>query len=299
MAQQRKHAITFILATLVLLSGGQLLAAPITFNTALPVASGEHLVRLQVIQNQSGDDPSGLKRDRIATTTVAAMGYGINRDWALFGILPYRKIDLDINRMGVSRDNSGWGDLTLFTRYSLYQKNERGKTFRIAPFFGVKLPTGEHNSGDKLGKFPLPVQVASGSTDYFAGVVLTYQTLKYQIDAQLSYRENNEADGLEAGDVTRLDASLQYRLWRTSGVGLPDYLYGVIEANLIHQQQDKVNGVADPDTNGTRLFIAPGIQYVTKRWIAEVAVQVPVKQNLNGSALENDYIARTSIRFNF
>ncbi len=299
MVQHRKYFTGLLWAICVLLISGKLVAAPITFNTALPVARGEHLVRLQVIQNQSGDDPAGLKRDRSATTTVAAMGYGINRDWALFGILPYRKIDLDIKRTGVSRDNNGWGDLTLFTRYSLYQKNERGKTFRIAPFFGVKLPTGEHNSGDKLGKFPLPVQVASGSTDYFAGVVLTYQTLKYQIDAQLSYRENNAADGLEAGDVTRLDASLQYRLWRTSGVGLPDYLYAVIETNLIHQQENRVNGMTDRNSNGTRLFIAPGIQYVTKRWMAEAAVQVPVKQNLNGSALENDYIARTSIRFNF
>jgi hypothetical protein len=60
-----------------------------------------------------------------------------------------------------------------------------------------------------------------------------------------------------------------------------------------------VSGATNPNSGGTRLFLAPGLQYVTKRWIAEAAVQIPVSQNLNGTALENDYIARISFRFNF
>lgn len=73
----------------------------------------------------------------------------------------------------------------------------------------------------------------------------------------------------------------------------------MIEANLIHQGKDRLAGHSDPDSGGTRLFLTPGIQYVTKRWIAEGAVQIPVSQDLNGAALENDYIARVSVRFNF
>jgi hypothetical protein len=100
--------------------------------------------------------------------------------------------------------------------------------------------------------------------------------------------------------VARLDISLQYRLLpREFTGGLPDFLYGVIEANLVHQQKNRVDGDTDSDSGGTRLFLAPGLQYVTKRWIAEAAVQVPVSQDLNGDALENDYIGRLSVRFNF
>jgi len=44
---------------------------------------------------------------------------------------------------------------------------------------------------------------------------------------------------------------------------------------------------------------SPGAQYITKRWIVEGAVQIPVSQDLNGTALENDFIARASARFNF
>lgn len=277
-------------------------AAPITFNTALPVAKGEFLIREQFIVNQSGNDPSGANRDRTEITAVTALGYGINRHWVVFGILPYRDIDLNLDSGGqrLNRNNSGVGDLTVFTRYTAYQKDQRGQTFRVAPFIGLKAPTGKDNASDKLGTLPPPVQVATGSWDIFGGAVLTWQTLKYQLDTQLSYRINNEANGFEAGNIARLDGSLQYRLWHgNASGGLPDYLYGVLEANLVNQAKNRVNGNDDPNSNGTRLFLSPGIQYVTKRWIAETAVQIPVDQNLNGTALENDYILRASFRFNF
>jgi hypothetical protein len=100
--------------------------------------------------------------------------------------------------------------------------------------------------------------------------------------------------------VARIDASLQYRLRpRTLTGGVPAFLYGVIEANLIHQRENRLGGMDDPNSGGTTLFLAPGIQYVTKRWIIEGAIQIPVSQDLNGTALENDYIARLSGRFNF
>ncbi|MDT8404673.1 transporter [Sulfuriflexus sp.] len=276
-------------------------AAPITFNTALPVAEGEFLIREQMIVNQSDDDPSGVNRDRTETAAVTALGYGISRKWAVFGVLPYRDINLDLDSGGqrVNRSKRGFGDLTVFTRYTAYQKDQPGRTFRVAPFIGVKAPTGEDNASDSLGTLPPPAQVASGSWDYFGGVVLTWQTLKYQADAQISYHINNEANGFEAGNIARLDGSYQHRLWRSDSKGIPDYLYGVIEVNLIHQDKNRISGNNDPNSNGTRLFLSPGIQYVTRRWIAEAAVQIPVSQELNGTALENDYIARAGFRFNF
>ena len=301
----RKYIMSFLTLSLLIL--GVLLwpmfsnAAPITFNTALPVAKGEFLIREQLIVNQSGDDPSGANRDRTETTAITALGYGIDRRWALFAILPFRNIDLDLDSgsQRVNRNNQGVGDLNIFARYTAYQKDQPGQTFRIAPFLGIKAPTGKNNVSDNLGPLPPPVQIGTGSWDFFGGVVLTWQTLKYQADAQLSYRINNENNGFEAGDIARLDGSFQYRVWRSNvSGGLPDYLYAVLEANLINQDENSVNGSDDPNTNGTRLFVSPGIQYVTKRWMAETVIQIPVNQNLNGTALENDYILRASFRFN-
>ena len=277
-------------------------AAPITFNTALAVGKGEYVLREQFIVVQSGHDPSKLHRDRRETTAVTALGYGISSNWALFVTLPYRNIglDLDSGQQAISRQSSGLGDMSFFARYTAYQRDGAGQTLRIAPFAGLKTPTGAHQKKDRYGLLPPSVQSGSGSWDPFGGIVLTYQTLQYQFDGQVSYRINTEADGFEAGDLARLDGSLQYRLYpRSLSGGTPGFLYGVLEMNLVHQEKNRFRGNSDPDSGGTRLFVTPGIQYVTRRWILEAAIQLPLVQNLNGRALENESILRGGFRFNF
>jgi len=277
-------------------------AAPVTFNTALPVAKGEFVFREQTVVDQSGDDPSGAERDRMAWSAVSVLGYGVNSDLALFGAISYvdKRLELIENGTRRARSARGLGDVSLFGRYTAFKRNFRGGSFRIAPFVGIELPSGEDDVRDSFGLLPASVQPGSGSWDPFGGIVLTYQTLDYQIDIQASYKANTEANDFKFGDVMRLDASFQYRLWpRTLKGDVPDFIYGILESNLIGQEKNRSRGVDDPDSNGIRLFLVPGLQYVTRRWIAEAAVQVPVVQNLNGTALETDYIARAGFRVNF
>ena len=132
------------------------------------------------------------------------------------------------------------------------------------------------------------------------GIVATYQTLDFQIDAQASYKVNTGANGFEFGDEARLDLSLQYRLWpRDLGAGTPGFLYGVLEGNFLSQGRNEITGVDDRDSGGMSFFLAPGLQYVTRRWIAEAIVQVPVVQDLNGSAPEDNFVIRAGFRVNF
>ena len=277
-------------------------AAPQTFNTALPVAEGEFVFREQFVYERSGDDPSGADRDRTAWALVSVLGYGITPDLALFGVVPYVDKSLKTTQGGIrhERGANGLGDIGLFGRYTVHKRDWPGRTFRVAPFLGLELPTGKDDEIDSLGRLPPSVQPGSGSWDPFGGVVLTYQTLDFQIDAQIGYRANTEANGFAFGDVARVDGSLQYRLWpRELGPGVPGFLYGVLESNLIYQDKNEIAGANDPNSGGLTLFILPGLQYVTKRWIAEAGVQIPVVQDLNGTALERDTIVRTGFRFNF
>ena len=281
---------------------GTAVAAPLTFNTALPVAEDEFVFRGQFVLDQSGDDPSGADRDRTAWSAVSVLGYGVTGDFAVFGVVPYvdKRLELTTGGQRRARSARGLGDIRLFGRYTAYQDDAPGRTFRVAPFAGIKAPTGEDNETDSFGRLPASVQPGSGSWDPFGGIVATYQTLQFQIDAQASYQANTEANDFEFGDVARLDASLQYRLWpRTLGGGVPGFLYGVLETNLVHKDKNESGGVDDENSGGITLFIVPAVQYVTKRWIVETAVQLPVFQNLNGTALENEYIVRASFRLNF
>lgn len=274
-----------------------------TFNTALPVAKGEFVFREQFFHRRASDDPSAADRELEVLGAVSVLGYGVSGDLTVFGVVPYLHKDLDLRVPGagrIERDSSGIGDASFFARYTVFRDDAPGRTFRIAPFAGVETPTGEDDERDRFGRLPRPVQSGSGSWDPFGGVVATYQTLDYQIDMQASYKANTEADSFAFGDVARLDGSLQVRLWpRELGGGVPGFLYGVAEANLIHQDENRVAGTDDPDSGGTRLFLAPGLQYVAKRWVIEGIVQVPVVQDLNGDALEDDFIVRAGFRLNF
>lgn len=282
--------------------GGPAMAAPQTFNTALPVAQGEFVFREQFVLEQSGDDPGEADRDRTAWALVSVLGYGATADLAFFGIVPYVDRSLESDQGGVRRDRGarGLGDVSLFGRYTAFRRDWPGRTLRIAPFAGLEFPTGKDDESDGLGRLPPSVQAGSGSWDPFGGVVATYQTLDFQVDGQASYRVNTEANDFEAGDVARFDASLQVRLWpRELGAGLPGFLYGLLETNLIYQDENRIAGSDDPDSGGLSLLVLPGLQYVTKRWIVEAGVQVPVVQDLNGAALETDYILRAGFRLNF
>ena len=284
------------------LSLGTAWSAPITFNTALPVHEGGYVLREQLVFMKIGDDPTPAGREMEVTGLVSVLGYGLSRDLALFGMLPYldKRLDMEMSGQDITRSKQGFGDLTLLGRYTAYEYNAPGRTLRIAPFLGVKAPTGDDTARDRLGRLPPQVQPGSGSWDALVGAVLTWQTLDFQIDSQVSYKANREANGFEAGDVAAIDASLQYRLWpRSLGAGVPAFFYGVLEANLVHAAKDRSGGVDDPNSGGTTLFITPGLQYVTRKWIVEAGVQVPVIQNLHGTALESEYVLTAGFRINF
>jgi len=278
-------------------------AAPQTFNTALPIAEDEFVLREQFIYRNATDDPSLADRRLRVLGGVSVLGYGVTSDLAVFGVLPYLDKELDLITPGgqrVTRDTSGFADARLFGRYTVFKDDAQGRTFRIAPFLGLELPTGDDNDRDSLGRLPAPLQLGSGSWDAFGGIVLTYQTLDYQVDAQAIYKLNTEANNFEFGDEARLDASLQYRvLPRELESGVPGFLYAVLEGNLLYTEKNEMNGVTDPNSGGTAFFLSPGIQYVTKRWIIEGIVQLPISQNLNGAALEDDFTVRVGFRLNF
>lgn len=292
-----------LLAVMAALDPRHAMAAPETFNTALPVGTGDFVLRGQLLIVEASDDPTPENRDLGVQGGVSVLGYGVTSDVAVFAMLSYLDKELRLtlpDGRRIKRRSSGFGDAQIFVRYTALQKDKPGSNFRIAPFVGIKLPTGEDKEIDSFGPVPQPLQPGSGAWDVFGGVVATYQTLDYQIDAQLSRTVNTKANGFKFGDTSSLDTSLQYRLLpRELGSGVPGFLYGVIEANLVHQGKNELDGIDDPNSGGTKLFLSPGLQYVTRRWIVEAIVQLPLVQDLGGTALKDDYTVRAGFRVNF
>jgi len=218
-------------------------------------------------------------------------------------VMPYvnKRMEITMGAKRVRRSTQGLGDGKFFARYTVYQRDRSGDTLRIAPFLGLKTPTGAHDSRDALGLLPRALQSGSGSWDPFAGIAITRQTLDWEFDTAASYQVNTKAFGFEFGDEARLDASFQYRVLPRSleDVGVPAFVYVVLESNLIWNGKNKLAGATDVNSGGTVWNLTPGLQYVTRRYVLETAVQIPTIQRLHGTALETDWVWTAGFRWNF
>jgi len=278
-------------------------AGPITFNSALPISEGVGIVRSQIKLVHKTGDATALNRDVMVTAVPLVLAYGLSSKLALFGVLPYvnKRMDITMGAIRIHRRTQGLGDGKFFARYTVYQMDRPGDTLRIAPFAGLKTPTGAHDTRDVLGLLPRALQSGSGSWDPFAGMAITRQTLDWEFDAAASYQVNTKASGFEFGDEARLDASFQYRVLPRSlqDVGVPAFVYAVLETNLIWNGKNKLAGATDNNSGGTIWNLTPGLQYVTRRYVLETAVQIPSIQRLNGTALETDWVWTAGFRWNF
>ena len=259
-------------------------AAPITFSTALPISKDQLILREQLISNKLADN----QVRRTDQSLVSTLAYGVSAKFAAFTEIPLTRIEL--NTQNSNQSTSGIGDIRLFGRYTAFSIDSPGKTFRLAPFFGLELATGRNNDNQ-------PLSLGSGSYDFFAGTVATYATTNWAIDTQVSYQKNGTSDGLNLGDSARFDSSLQYRLIPSKlTIDTTHFINGVIELNIIHQKSSSLHGRENINSS-THAFIAPGLQYISSKWIAEASLQIPLKNN--GSTLETDYSARIGIRTSF
>lgn len=284
-----------------LLAAGTAEAGPITFLTALPVAQSQVVIRGQYLFIRASDDPTPADRQLTVNGVPVALAVGVTPRLALFGIVPIldksMKVTTPIGR--VTRAATGLGDMVAFARYTVYALDTTESTVRIAPFGGVKLPSGAKDSSDALGPLPRPLQLGSGSWDGLGGIAVTWQTKQWEFDADVGYRKNTEADGFRFGDAFSTDLSFQYRVWPGQlGAGVPAFLFAVVETNLISQRRSEVAGIRDPDSGGTRWDTDLGLQYVTANHILEGIVQIPAIDRPNGGGLGSDVRLIAGLRWN-
>jgi len=296
-------AISFVIVFGSLVESTPAQAGPITFNSALPLAEGMGILRSQVKLVQKSADVTPAARVLNVTAIPLVLAYGVSPTLALFAMLPYvnKRLDMTVAGKRIRRQTQGIADAVLFARQTVYQRDRPGDTLRIAPFAGLKLPTGSYHQRDGFGLLPRMLQPGSGSWDPLLGLTLTRQTLAWEFDLAAKYQLNTRASGFSFGDEAQLDASFQYRLFPRSleNTGVPAFVYAVLESNVIWNGQNKAGVVSDANSGGLTWNLAPGLQYVTDRFVLEAAIQIPVLQNLNGTALKSDWTVTAGFRWNF
>lgn len=302
MPEPRSNHVLAAAAVLIAAFGGAraVPAAPIGFNTALPISKGEILWRMFFVAGRAG--LPGVAGARARTLgMVDIVGYGIDPKLALFAALPVADRRLKLGNGGV-RSAGGIDDLSLFARWTLFARDAPGRTWRIAPFFGVKLATGEHRRSDGLGRLPHALQPGSGSTDPFFGLVMTRVGVDGGYDLEWRWDLRTASDGIDAGDGWRVNGSWQRRI---ATIGTPSrvshgLLYGLIELGYAHFAADHTKGDGAILVPARHLAVVrPGLQFAARHFILESAFERPFARSRIIGVPHERWRLRAGVRMNF
>ena len=275
-------------------------AAAISFNTALPVARGNFVWRQILFRREGSLDRPGAKLSVDGTSAV--VGYGLTPRLALFANLSWfreRSMRLLLPAGDLERNASGLGDLDVTARYTLWQHNRPGATIRLSPFMRVKAPTGDDRESDRLGLLPRLLTPGTGSWDVSLGAIGTWQTLDHQLDVEFAWRHNGRDDGFRFGRELSVNASWQQRIWPRRPDADSAFVYAVVESRFSDADKNERSGRETAGTGGQRWLVGPGLQYVTRRWIAEMLVLLPAWQDVGPQVPEDDFRVLAGWRINF
>lgn len=279
---------------LVTCGAGVSLAQPITFPTSMSVGERDLYVRVQPWYVRSSDDPSGRGRQLTELNLRVVCIYGITRNTALFVTAPY--VLREWKEGGRRSRHTGFADVELLLRRTVFEMNVARRTFSISPIAGLKLPTG----GDTGDGIPRSYALASGALDAILGFAVRDAAVGKPhrfLASRFTFR--TESGGYRRGNAFEADVAIKPVLgnWN-AGAGAVG-LNGMLEVNYLREGAHRRTGKTVSDTGGTILSLTPGVVLTTHRWILEMAVRVPLIQDLNGDALRNDYAVLIGVWHNF
>lgn len=175
-----------------------------------------------------------------------AVPYNISSKWQVGLIAPL----VNVSPQNVN-SRFGLGDVRVFTKYQLIQKDGKGKTFRTLIKLTETFPTGNSSDNPPLG---------SGAYQTTIGLVNGYVTTQYGIYGEVAY--NLTSDGLPD--------NLIYNL--AFGLPLLPQQYPPKQLNLFLE----FNGNYTTEERHA-LFISPGVQWIGgKRFLLESGLQLPL-----------------------
>jgi outer membrane putative beta-barrel porin/alpha-amylase len=195
-----------------------------------------------------------------------AIPYNITMKWQVGAIIPF--VSKSPKQMP---GNSGFGDLKIFTKYQIYQKDGKGKTFRGLVKITETLPTGNSKEAPPLG---------AGVYQTTISLVNGYVTTKYGIYGEFGY--NIAHDGQPDNFIYNI----------AFGYPLLPQKYPPNQLNLFLE----LNGNYRFEDIGNNLFLSPGIQYIAgRKLLFETGIQLPLDEAAP-EGQQTNFIWRLGIR---
>lgn len=153
----------------------------------------------------------------------------------------------------------GVGDVALFVKRTIYQKDGKAKTFRVVGKIKQVFPTGNSSEAPALG---------ADSYQTLLAVVTGYVTTKIGLYSDLGY------------NITSNSLSDNFVYNFAIGYPLLPQRYPAKQVNLFLE----LNGNFIIEAKANNLFVSPGVQWITgRRLLIESGVQLPVVEQVADS----------------
>jgi Putative MetA-pathway of phenol degradation len=151
---------------------------------------------------------------------------------------------------------SGIGDLIFFAKRQLFQKDGKGKTFRLIAKLDQVLPTAKTNTTPSIG---------SNSWQSQLSLVAGYVTLKYGLYGQVGYNVT----------TNNLPDNIIYNL---------GFVYPLLPQKYPPNQLNMnigINGNFFTDINSNTILASGGIQWITSKTVLfETGLQIPIVEEV-------------------
>ena len=219
-----------------------------------------------------------------------------------------------------NRTSSGFSDLIIFPRYSVYNNNFNFKRTEIALGIGIKMPLGTNIDStltiaadtyypggpekDIYSKNPPLVQTTNGSNDFmlYSFIFREYQKRKLRLFiSALHVKKNFNSLGVKFGDYSSLGFFVSKTFFRKWGVTTQLKLEHIGKIKAAEEvDMFLTNYSIDPISSGSnKAFFTPQISYSQNGLTFFATSEIPVYQYLHGTQVgsQNQFTVGINYRF--
>lgn len=264
----------------------------------------------------------GFDAIRDAVLTTVSIAYGLTDDLQLGADIGYYDgrnfIDAEFDagtssvESGVA-DPGGVGDLSLVAKYRVV----RGDPAHVSLLAGITLPTGADDKRLDNGEvLEASSQPGTGAVSYSGGAAVSaFLDAHTTVNTSVVYTYRDTDDGFQVGSRLSAGVALARRLLHSHGRGAHGHgahghdvhepgrlrmLETFLEASLVSVGHDEIDGVKNPNSGGTTIFLGPGLRVrLSEAFELVVSPAWPVLQHLSGEQAETDFKARGEVSWFF
>ncbi len=210
--------------------------------------------------------------------------------------------------------SSGFGDLIVLPRYSVYNKTKGLKTTELSVGIGMKIPLGSHNDSSLVftnpttgqeyyATAPPTVQTTNGSNDFmfYSFFHKGYPHRKLRLFANALYiKKGWNSLGQKFGDYASVGLFVGTTLFKSLG------LTGQIKGEYVMKMQADKNvnmlalyNIDMTSTGSQKIFFVPQISYSFKTLSIFAFADIPLYQNVRGVQVGSEYQFTAGLSYRF